>query len=317
MQKYLIIIITSLSFAADYAGYSGSFLRMGTSARSLAMGSGFTAEIDQGFSAYHNPASIAFLNKRQLAFSHHALNLDRRLMMSSISTGLPPTAGLGGAWVSSGVDNIQGRSTSGKKTENIDGTDQILSTSEDAIFISFAQRITPWLALGINVKILRHQLPMNESQLAGKGTGFDIGFLVLPEEKFRFAFMIQDLNTNYQWNTGKVFEGEGRVYKESFPIMYRLGTTFTFQRIYFVGDIGVVANQDDILGVTMRFGGEYQLTEKYFIRGGFGNSRFSLGAGLNFTFLNLNDAFFDYAVVIEPHSASQGMIHVFTYEFNL
>ena len=309
MHKYLIIIITSLSFAADYAGYSGTFLRMGTSARSLAMGSGFTAEIDQGFSAYHNPASVAFLNKRQLAFSHHALNLDRRLMMSSISTSIPPTAGLGVAWVSSGVDNIQGRSTSGYKT-------QILSTSEDAIFISFAQRITPWLALGINVKILNHQLPMNESQLAGKGTGFDIGFMVLPEEKLRFAFMIQDLNTNYQWNTGQVFEGEGRVYKESFPTMYRLGTTFTFQRIYFVGDIGVVANQDDILGMTMRFGGEYHISENYFIRGGFGNSRFSLGAGLNFTFLNLNDAFFDYAVVIEPHSASQGMIHVFTYAFN-
>ena len=309
MHKYLIIIITSLSFAADYAGYSGAFLRMGTSARSLAMGSGFTAEIDQGFSAYHNPASVAFLNKRQLAFSHHGLNLDRRLMMSSISTSIPPTAGLGVAWVSSGVDNIQGRSTSGYKT-------QILSTSEDAIFISFAQRITPWLALGINVKILNHQLPMNESQLAGKGTGFDIGFMVLPEEKFRFAFMIQDLNTNYQWNTGQVFEGEGRIYKESFPTMYRLGTTFTFQRIYFVGDIGVVANQDDILGMTMRFGGEYHISENYFIRGGFGNSRFSLGAGFNFTFLNLNDAFFDYAVVIEPHSASQGMIHVFTYAFN-
>ena len=309
MPKYLIIIIISFSFAADYSGFSGAFLRMGTSARSLAMGSGFTAEIDQGFSAYHNPASVAFLNKRQLAFSHHALNLDRRLMMSSISTSLPPTAGLGVAWVSSGVDNIQGRSTAGYKT-------QILSTSEDAIFISFAQRITPWLALGINVKILNHQLPMNESELAGKGTGFDIGFMVLPEEKLRVAFMIQDLNTNYQWNTGQVFEGEGRVYKESFPTMYRLGTTFTFQRIYFVGDIGVVANQDDILGMTMRFGGEYNLSENYFIRGGFGNSRFSLGAGLNFTFLNLNDAFFDYAVVIEPHSASQGMIHVFTYAFN-
>ena len=309
MHKYLIIIITSLSFAADYAGYSGAFLRMGTSARSLAMGSGFTAEIDQGFSAYHNPASVAFLNKRQLAFSHHGLNLDRRLMMSSISTGIPPTAGLGVAWVSSGVDNIQGRSTSGSKT-------QILSTSEDAIFISFAQRIMPWLALGINVKILSNQLPMNESQLAGKGTGFDIGFMILPEEKLRFAFMIQDLNTNYHWNTGQVFEGEGRIYKESFPTMYRLGTTFTFQRIYFVGDIGVVANQDDILGMTMRFGGEYHISENYFIRGGFGNSRFSLGAGLNFTFLNLNDAFFDYAVVIEPHSASQGMIHVFTYAFN-
>ena len=309
MYKYLVIIIISSSIAADYASYSGAFLRMGTSARSLAMGSGFTAEIDQGFAAYHNPASVAFLDKRQLAFSYHALNLDRRLMMSSISTGLPPTAGLGVAWVSSGVDNIQGRSSAGYKT-------QILSTSEDAIFISFSQRVTPWLALGINVKILKHQLPMNESQLAGKGTGFDIGFMVLPEEKLKFAFVIQDLNTNYTWNTGQVFEGEGRVYKESFPTVYRFGTTFTFQRIYIAGDIGVVANQDDILGTTIRFGGEYRFSENYFIRGGFGNSRFSLGAGLNFTFLKINDAFFDYAIVIEPHSVSQGMIHVFTYAFN-
>ena len=310
MHKYFIIIITiSLGISADYASYSGAFLRMGTSARSLAMGSGFTAEIDQGFTSYHNPAGVAFLNKRQLGFSYHALNLDRRLMMSSISTGLPPTAGMGVAWVSSGVDNIQGRSTAGSKT-------QVLSTSEDALYISFAQRITPWLALGINVKVLNHQLPMNESQLAGKGTGFDVGFMVLPEENLHFAFVIQDLNTNYQWNTGDVFEGEGRVYKESFPAMYRLGTTFTFQRIYFTGDIGVVAHQDDILGATIRFGGEYRMEENYFIRAGFGNNRFSLGAGLNFTFLKLNDAFFDYAVVVEPHSVSQGMIHVFTYAFN-
>ena len=157
---------------------------------------------------------------------------------------------------------------------------------------------------------------MNESQLAGKGTGFDIGFMVLPEEKLNFAFVIQDLNTNYTWNTGQVFEGEGRNYEESFPTVYRFGTTFTFQRIYIAGDIGVVANQNDILGTTIRFGGEYRFSENYFIRGGFGNSRFSLGAGLNFTFLKLNDAFFDYAVVVEPHSVSQGMIHVFTYAFN-
>ena len=176
-------MLFSLIYASDYASYSGAFLRMGTSARSLAMGSGFTAEIDQGFAPYHNPASLAFIDKRQVGFSYHALNLDRRLMMSSISSNLPPTAGLGVAWVSSGVDDIQGRSTSGYKTQK-------LSTSEDAIFISFAQRITPWLSLGINVKILNHQLPMNESQLAGKGTGFDIGFMLLSEEKLNFAFVL-------------------------------------------------------------------------------------------------------------------------------
>ena len=98
--------------------------------------------------------------------------------------------------------------------------------------------------------------------------------------------------------------------------MYQFGTTFTFQQIYLVGDIGVVASQKDILGTKLRLGGEYHFSEKYFIRAGFGNSRFSLGAGLNFTFLKTNDAFFDYAVVVEPHSVSQGLIHVFTYAFN-
>ena len=44
-------MLFSLIYASDYASYSGAFLRMGTSARSLAMGSGFTAEIDQGFAA--------------------------------------------------------------------------------------------------------------------------------------------------------------------------------------------------------------------------------------------------------------------------
>ena len=49
MRSYIIIIVILFSsiFGADYASYSGAFLRMGTSARSLAMGSGFTAEIDQ------------------------------------------------------------------------------------------------------------------------------------------------------------------------------------------------------------------------------------------------------------------------------
>ena len=53
-----MILFSSIE-GSDYASYSGAFLRMGTSARSLSMGSGFTAEIDQGFAAYHNPAALA------------------------------------------------------------------------------------------------------------------------------------------------------------------------------------------------------------------------------------------------------------------
>jgi len=134
LLKIYIIYLILLSFvlAQDYASFAGSFLRMGSSARSMGMGSAFTAEIDEGFAAYHNPASMVFLEKRQVGFNHHFLPLDRRLTTTNISMPLPPTASLGISWISAGVDKIDGRNSAGEHT-------QYLSTSEDAMMISFAQ----------------------------------------------------------------------------------------------------------------------------------------------------------------------------------
>ena len=62
---YFILVLINLTLleGQNYASFAGGFLRMGSSARSMAMGSGFTAEIDAGFAAYHNPASMVFLKK--------------------------------------------------------------------------------------------------------------------------------------------------------------------------------------------------------------------------------------------------------------
>ena len=67
MKKSLIIISLLISsiFAEDYAGLSGSFMRLGITARSIAMGGAFTAEKDHGFSTFYNPAWAAFLIDRR------------------------------------------------------------------------------------------------------------------------------------------------------------------------------------------------------------------------------------------------------------
>jgi hypothetical protein len=70
-------------------------------------------------------------------------------MVANISIPLPPSASVGLAWVSAGVDNIDGRNSAGEHT-------QYLSTSEDALIISFAQKILPWFSAGLNLKILNH-----------------------------------------------------------------------------------------------------------------------------------------------------------------
>ena len=306
INQYIISVLSAFSLlnAGDKASFAGGFLRMGASARAMAMGSGFTAEIDAGFAAYHNPGSIVFTNKRQLGFSHHFLPLSRRFMAANFSTLIPPSAGLGIAWISAGTDKIDGRTSSGEHT-------QYLSTSEDAFIISFAQQILPWFSAGLNVKILKHQLPMNTMDLAGKGIGMDFGVFIRTEKGANLAFMVQDLNSRYHWKTDKIFE-RGKEYVEQFPTVYRAGTTFHYGKVYVAADGGMIMNGKELLGYTIRIGGEYPYMDHYFIRAGLGNGRMSVGVGVDWSLLKDNDAKLDYAFVFENPA---GSAHIFTYAF--
>ena len=306
INQYIISVLSAFSLlnAGDKASFAGGFLRMGASARAMAMGSGFTAEIDAGFAAYHNPGSIVFTNKRQLGFSHHFLPLSRRFMAANFSTPIPPSAGLGIAWISAGTDKIDGRTSAGEHT-------QYLSTSEDAFMISFAQRILPWFSAGLNVKILKHQLPMNTMDLSGKGMGMDFGVFIRTEKGANLAFMVQDLNSRYHWKTDKIFE-RGKEYVEQFPTFYRAGTTFHYGKAYVAADGGMIMNGKELLGYTIRIGGEYPYMDHYFIRAGLGNGRMSVGVGVDWSLLKDNDAKLDYAFVFENPA---GSAHIFTYAF--
>ena len=306
INQYIFFVFAAFTMlnAVYKASFAGGFLRMGASARAMAMGSGFTAEIDAGFAAYHNPASMVFIDKRQLGFSHHFLPLSRRFMAANFSTQIPPSAGLGIAWISAGTDKIDGRTSSGEHT-------QYLSTSEDAFMISFAQRILSWFSAGLNVKILKHQLPMNTMDLAGKGMGMDFGVFIRTEKGANLAFMVQDLNSRYHWKTDKIFE-RGKEYVEQFPTVYRAGTTFHYGKVYVAADGGMIMNGKELLGYTMRIGGEYPYMDHYFIRAGLGNGRMSIGVGVDWSLLKDNDAKLDYAFVFEKPA---GAAHIFTYAF--
>jgi hypothetical protein len=306
INQYIISVLSAFSLlnAGDKASFAGGFLRMGASARAMAMGSGFTAEIDAGFAAYHNPGSMVFTNKRQLGFSHHFLPLSRRFMAANFSIPIPPSAGLGIAWISAGTDKIDGRTSSGEHT-------QYLSTSEDAFMISFAQRILPWFSAGLNIKILKHQLPMNTMDLSGKGIGMDFGVFIRTEKGANLAFIVQDLNSRYHWKTDKIFE-RGKEYVEQFPTLYRVGTTFHYGKAYVAADGGMIMNGKELLGYTIRIGGEYPYMDHYFIRAGLGNGRMSVGVGLDWSLLKDNDAKLDYAFVFENPA---GSAHIFTYAF--
>ena len=308
MKKIFFIVLSIMTVlnAEEWAGRSGGFLRMGISARSIAMGGGFTAELDYSFPQFHNPAWTAFLTNRQLGSSYSNLSFDRRLAATSFATHLPPTAGIGIPWVNAGVTNIQGRYSTGMKSS-------MMQTGENAIMFTFAQRIFPWFAIGSTVKILRYDLPITESdQLTGSGIGFDIGILMKTKKFFTYGITIQDISSNYQWDTGNVY-AEGRIYKENFPTIYRVGTRFNRKELTLVGDIGVITDHETIAETLPRIGIEYGFLDKYYFRGGFGNSRIAFGLGYEYELFKPHDSHIAYAFSMDWAVQSA---HTISYSFS-
>ncbi len=307
-MKKIIIILVLLSFAGaqDWGGQSGGFLRMGITARSIAMGGGFTAELDQSFATFHNPAWAAFLIHRQLGSSYTNLTMDRRLAATSFATSLPPTAGVGVAWVFAGVNDIQGRYSTGMKSSK-------MQTGENALMITFAQRIVPWISIGANFKLLRYDLPITESdQISGSGIGFDIGLLIKAGTYSTFGIMVQDLSSNYQWNTNDIYT-QGGPYKDEFPTIYRIGSRFNNKGLIIIGDVGVITDHNTYTGFLPRLGVEYGFLDQYYFRGGYGNGRMAFGIGYEYGLFKPRDSHIDYAFSMDWVSQTA---HTISYAFS-
>jgi len=312
MSRYIyicLILFPTFSMAGDIGGFAGSFLRLGTSARSLAMGNAMTASVDRGFSGYHNPASVVFLEKSQLSVLHHVMPLDRFLASVNVSFQLPPTAGLSLAFVNSGVQGIDGRDNSGHHTETF-------STSENAIFISFANQFVKNLGIGVNVKVVFQSIPHPEADAKGKsrGTGFDVGLMYRGFKNFDIGFALKDYNTAYNWNTDEVYEESGQNYQDRFPMQVKTGINYHPKNFNISVDYVILSgNSGSVVDHRIMFGGEYEPIENVFIRGGLNDFVPAVGAGLNYSLFNRNDAFVDYAVRLGK--GGDGFSHIFTYVF--
>ncbi len=298
----LFVVVNFLS-AEGIAGYAGSFLRFGTTAYSMGMGGGFTAAFDHGFPGYHNPASLGFLNDRNATVLHHFLPLDRYLISGSFSTKLPPSAGLGIAIINAGVDKIDGRDASGHQTG-------LFSTEEYAIYMSFANKLTPKISLGVNVKIFYQVLPI-EGTINSKGTGVDAGVIFRPSKDLELGLVIQDWNASYAWNTGDVFDEKGSTYEDEFPTQIRVGFVYRPGFFDIIGDYTYFRMGDYVSSNRIRLGGEYIPMERIFVRAGINNFLPSVGMGLQYSLLKPDDAQLDYALVLGRRG--EGLTHIFTY----
>jgi hypothetical protein len=297
----LLLWITTAVFAetGNNGGYAGAFLRMGLGARGLAMGNTGVADSENGFASYYNPAGLSFLNERHLSLTYYFLSLDRQLHYMGVAFPIQPTAGVSVGWMHAGVSDIQGRSFTGEP-------DEVYNTGEDVIYLSFSNAFLPWFSIGLNFKILRHQLV----ELTGSGLGFDVGILLKPMDRIVFGIQFKDVGAGYTWNTQKLFGESGGNYTDTFPQILKIGLAYKYEQLFtFSGDVEI-SDKDDY---RVHFGGEYLFNDMLFLRTGMDNINPTFGIGLAYGFISNIQTQIDYSALIGL--VGEGYTHVFSWEF--
>ncbi|MFW6347472.1 MAG: hypothetical protein ACOC2C_02525 [Cyclonatronaceae bacterium] len=205
--------------AAQSGGFAGAYTRMGFGPRGMGMGNAMTAVYQQGVYAHYNPALAARVTETEVNFSASSMSLDRSLNMASVAFVLPPTAGLNIGLLHAGVQDFDGRNSSGVPTETF-------STNELSGFIAFGLNPSERLSLGVTAKLLyANYFDELDNPL---GFGLDAGFLYRFNEHLSLGGAAQDLFSGYTWNTSQIYGGSLSGSTDDFPTRFKLGLAYEF-----------------------------------------------------------------------------------------
>ena len=320
MKKLMLILfvvtisIHAQSQFAEISSMPGAFSRMGFGARGMGMANAMSAVKDGSLVSYYNPALVVFQEGNSFQTSYSLLALDRSLNFLNFTrkfqfgkkempdgTIVPrSTAGISAGIINSGVSKIDGRDSQGNQTET-------LSTSENQFFVAVANKFSDKLSLGVTFKFYYYKL---FEEVTANGFGLDIGALYSISNEMALSVVITDLNSKYEWDTGKIYGSSGSISKDKFPLMKKIGLSYRFDEPKI---IAAVEFESSNAGTNyLRFGGEYNIHENLYLRGGLDRlnlSNFdfpvrpSLGLSYFYT-LNSVKFGFDYAFVFEPYSSS-------------
>jgi hypothetical protein len=320
MKKIIIVIfvlVSSIQAQSQFAEISslpGAFSRMGFGARGMGMANAMSAIKDGNLVSYYNPALVVFQEGNSFQTSYSMLSLDRHLNFLNFTkrfqfgkkemsdgTIVPKSiAGFSVGLINSGVSNIDGRDYDGTPTGN-------LSTSENQFFVAVANKFSDKFAIGIAFKFYYYKLV---EDVKASGVGLDVGAIYSISDAMALSFVVTDLNSKYEWDTGNIYGSSGSISKDKFPLLKKIGISYKFDDPKI---IAAVEFESSNAGTNyLRFAGEYNIFENLFLRGGLDRLNFSNfdfpvrpSFGLSYFYtINSIKFGFDYAFVFEPYSSS-------------
>ncbi len=328
----LVIVALSLTFAAEVQAQSaGAFTRLGFGARGMGLGNALVADRDGDTSPFYNPALSPFVSGQQLELSAAIMRFDRQLQALHFATPLRPRAGVAAGILHAGVGNIDGRDNNGFHTES-------LSTDEFAFFLAFGLKLTDRVSGGLSLQLFRSDL--FDGLKAVNSVGLDFGVSADVTDELSVGIVVEDVLAKFKYDTSGLFGDAGGSTTDHFPVRLRLGAAYKLfggkarvlaeyesrverlelrrRRIEIVGGVPVEAFASDELSLQssyLRFGGEYDLTDRFKVRGGvdqFGSEGFSESRpSTGFTLVQPVGGLVmrvEYAFLLEPFAV--GTLHV-------
>lgn len=331
--KFIFLILLISSFSAylgaqpKFVGLNakpGAFSRMGFGARGIAMGNALSAVTKGNLVSYYNPALSPFQEKNSVQAGYTFLSLDRSLnflsftrkfdFYSSLDTSVDRkpkgTAGISAGIINAGVGKIDGRDNNGLQTGE-------LSTSENQFSLSFANRFSPKISIGISVKFYYYKL---YDKISSSGVGLDLGALYKLNDNWNISLVISDLNSKYSWDSAPIYDQQGNAPIDEFPLLKKIGVSYYNQDFKLLTAVELESSN---AGTNIiRAGVEYNIFDGLFLRGGIdqfnlNNVKANFKPSLGFAYSKVYNDFVlsvDYAFMIEQYSSSDR--HMIGLNFN-
>jgi hypothetical protein len=223
----VILLVARPSLLFSQAGQSGfAFLKLGLSARGVAMGDAMSAAATGAAATDYNPAGLLRApgesNDVEIMFMHKEWIQDTRMEFLGAAVPLDDDNALGAGIATTTVSGIEVRLRPGPA----DGT---FTARELAAGLSFARRITPEVRLGVTAKFLYQKIYVDDAS----GFALDAGGVwQTPLENLTVGGMVANLGT--MSNLKDV--------KTSLPALLRIGPAYRFS--FNEGSMGVLGAAD-------------------------------------------------------------------------
>lgn len=306
---YFVILITYSSTCSFAQGstkigkYAGEFLAIGVGGRALGMGGAYAATGGDVTSAYWNPAGLMRMNYPELALMHderfgNLINYDYG--GAAIPFGSKYTLGI--SLMRLGIDDIKdtrnalidenGNGTMDPNERLDESKIKAFSTTDWALYLSYAFQVNKFLSLGANLKLIRRDLGDNSAT----GVGFDVGALVMVTPNFYFGANVQDITTTLlAWDTGtnELISPTAKI--GAAYVIEAFGGKFTpaldFDVMFENRKFASVASLGPV-GINPRAGLEYEFKNLIAVRAGYTDTKsLTFGAGVHLPKLNLDYSF--------------------------